>query len=503
MPYLGGVLSNGHPLRIDVYQYSSTPPKMLNRTDGQAKREGSPMSDNKKICSDCVSDAYLKGVIDQSQETDQACDYCGRVAPTIEMGSLAEMCNEVIDNFYEVSSLTDAVIHYGWTAKGSDLPEILYTLLDPPSDAVDDLVGLLGEMWFDWSSHEHQYGEDPSFIEKSSLGWELGLDWRQMEDSLRYEARFLNPAAANLLEKIFGSIEDDRTQIDGGVVVHLGAGSELDTLFRARVFQTTDAMEDAFEHPERHFGPPPPGKGSAGRMNAKGLPVFYGATKPEVAISEVRPPVGGHVVVAQFKVIRPLRVLDLRKLGTIKLKPDASYFDPDTVKQATRNDFLRGLTHEIGMPVVPELEDHQYIVTQAIADFLATHQKLNLDGIIFPSAQHLENETVNLGSNVILFNKASVVKFADQQNSKRTQVYLFEHDEDGRRLEPRIWTEVRLDESKNMWQSRDLPVPVLQLDLDAISIYSINGVRYETSSLSVSRTVKASSQNSVTDETDW
>lgn len=460
------------------------------------------MSGNKRICSNCVSDVYLKGVIDQSQKTDQACDYCGRVAPTIDMESIAEMCNEVIENFYEVSSLTDAVIHYGWTAEGNTLPEILYTLLDPPSDAVDDLVELLGEMWFDWSSHEHQYGEDPSFIEKSSLGRELGYDWHQMEESLRYEARFLNPTAANLLEKIFGSIENDRALSNDSVVVHLGVGSEFDTLFRARGFQTTDAMEDAFVHPERHFGPPPPGKGSAGRMNAKGVPVFYGATKPEIAISEVRPAVGSHVVVAQFKVIRPLRVLDLRKLGAIKLKPDASYFDPDTVKQATRNDFLRGLTHEIGMPVVPELEDHRYVTTQAIADFLATHQKLNLDGIIFPSAQHPEKEAVNPGSNVILFNKASVVKFADQQNGKRTQAYLFEHDEDGTRLEPMIWTEVRVDESKNMWRSRDFPVPALQLDLDAISVYVINGVRYETSSFRVRRTVKTSSKKTEADEAD-
>lgn len=461
------------------------------------------MSGTKRICSKCVSDVYVKSVIDQSQEMDQACDYCGRMASTIQMDSLAELCHEVIENFYEVSSLTDAVIHHGWPAEGDELPDILNTLLDPPSDAVDDLVELLGEMWFDWSSHEHRYGEDPSFIEKSSLGWALGHDWRQMEDSLRYEARFLNPTAANLLEKIFGSIEDDRALFDDGVVVRLGTGSQFDTLFRARVFQTTDAMEDAFEHPERHFGAPPSGKGSAGRMNAKGVPVFYGATKPEIAISEVRPPVGSHVVVAQFKVTRPLRVLDLRKLGSIKLKPDASPFDPNTVIQATRNDFLRGLAHEIVMPVVPELEDHRYVVTQAIADFLATHQKLDLDGIIFPSAQHPEDGTIAAGSNVILFNKASVVKFADLQNSKRTQVHLFEHDEDGRRIEPMIWTEERVDGSTGMWRLRDLPVPALQLDLDAISIVSINGVKYDTSALRVSHTVKTSPKKAETEKADW
>lgn len=443
------------------------------------------MPGEKRICAECVSDGYLKGVIKHSHEAGDECDYCGRTGPTIDMHSLAEMCDDVISSFYEVSSLTDAAVHHGWPADGDDVPSILYSLLDPPSDAVDDLVELLNDIWFDWSSHEHRYGEDPSFIEKSNLGWVLSGNWREMEDSLRYEARYLNPNAASLLEEVFGSITGDRTVLDDHVVIQLGTGSEYDTLFRARVFQTVAAMEDAFVHPERHFGPPPPGTGSAGRMNAKGVPVFYGATKPEIAVSEVRPPVGSHVVVARFKVIRPLRLLDLRKLGALRLQPGASLFDPQSAKQATRNDLLRELTEKIVMPVVPELEDHRYVVTQAIADFLATHPTLNLDGIIFPSAQHPKGESSDSGSNVMLFNKASSVQFSDEQNSKRTQVSLYEYDEDGRRMEPTIWTEVRADEPRKMWLSKDRRKPALQLDLEAISIYSVTGVNYDTSSLQV------------------
>lgn len=455
------------------------------------------MPGEKRICSECVSDEYLKRVINQSQTAGQACDYCDKVGPTIDIFSLAEMCDAVIENFYEVSNLADAVIHFGRTPEGNGLSEVLYTLLDPPSDAVDDLAELLGGLWFDWSSHEHKYGdEDPWFVKKSSLGRELNHEWQQMEESLRHEARYLNPIAANLFEEIFGSILDDRTHQGGCVIVELGNGSEYDTLYRARVFQTTRPMEDAFRHPERHFGPPPPGAGSAGRMNAKGVPVFYGATKPEIAVSEVRPPVDSHVVVASFKIIRPLQVLDFRQLGAVSLQPDASLFNPETVKQATRNDFLHWLTQMIIMPVVPEQEDHRYVVTQAIADFLATHPKLNLDGIIFPSAQHSEAGAGNPGSNVILFNKASGVRFADKHNGKQTQVHLFEHDEDGVRLEPMIWIKDRREESAGMWGWRDRPKPALELNLDAISIYKIKGVEYDTSSCGVHRAIDKSHQES-------
>nr|WP_176947343.1 RES family NAD+ phosphorylase [Pseudomonas benzenivorans] len=401
------------------------------------------------------------------------------------MTSLAEMCAEVIENFYEVSSLTDAVIHFGRPAEGDDLPDLLDSLLGLPSDALDDLVETLGDLWFDYSSHEHKYGEDPSFIERSSLERSLSHAWQLMEESLRYEARYLNPTAANLLEDVFGAILDDRTNQGHSVVVELGTGSEYDTLYRARVFQTLDSMEKAFEHPQRNFGPPPPGLGSAGRMNAKGVPVFYGATKPDIAISEVRPPAGSHVVVAQFKVIRPLKVLDLRQLGTLRLKPESSLFDPETVGKATRIDFLRVLTRNIVKPVVPELEDHRYVVTQAIADFLATHPRLNLDGIIFPSAQH-PDETDRPGSNVILFNKASGVLYSGERYGKRTHIYLFEYDEDTPegRLEPSMATKEPPPESGQgiwHWSAPERYQPALELDLDAISIFEIKGVKYDSS----------------------
>ncbi|HIE2445194.1 TPA: hypothetical protein ACXK9Z_002044 [Pseudomonas aeruginosa] len=164
----------------------------------------------------------------------------------------------MIETFYEVSSLTDAVIRFGRPAEGDDLPDLLDSLLGLPSDALDDLVETLSGLWFDYSSHEHKYGEDPSFIERSSLERSLSHAWQLMEESLRYEARYLNPTAANLLEDVFGAILDDRTNQGHSVVVELGTGSDYDTLYRARVFQTLDSMEKAFEHPQRNFGPPPP-----------------------------------------------------------------------------------------------------------------------------------------------------------------------------------------------------------------------------------------------------
>ncbi len=67
-------------------------------------------------------------------------------------------------------------------------------------------------MWFDYSSHEHRYGEDPWFVEKSNLSEPLSIAWNKMEQSLKREARYINPTAASMLESVFGLVLDDRSK---------------------------------------------------------------------------------------------------------------------------------------------------------------------------------------------------------------------------------------------------------------------------------------------------
>ncbi len=52
-------------------------------------------------------------------------------------------------------------------------------------------------------------------------------------------------------------------------------------------------------------------------MNAQGISVFYGATCPDIVLAEVRPPVGSFVDFTCFKIIRPLRFLDLTAFGDV------------------------------------------------------------------------------------------------------------------------------------------------------------------------------------------
>lgn len=446
------------------------------------------MPGNKRICGECVSDGFLKMVIGQSPTTTLACDYCGEVAETIEMDGLADYCDKAIDEFFEVSSLCPAVTIYDRTPDGEELPEVLEQIVGAPDDAISDLVELLTEWWFDRSSMEHRYGEEPWFVEKTSFAEPMNEAWTQMESSLRHQARYINPDATKMLESVFGSILDDRTHHGKDVVVECGPGCKIDRFFRARIFQTFGALERALSHPERHIGPPPPGIGVAGRMNAKGVSVFYGATDPEIAQSEVRPMVGCHIVIGEFMVIRKLRLLDLELLGEISLKPSSSPFDPATVAEASRRDFLKILSQKMVMTVMPELEEQSYLITQAIADFLATHPKLNLDGILFPSAQKAMANKQVAGRNVILFNKASTVLNAEEDFDREASVHLWDTDEDGTRFVPQVWaTEHPKDEETNLpfWVIPVTNHPALELNCTSIEIREVREIKYRSYSYPV------------------
>ncbi|WP_241388426.1 RES family NAD+ phosphorylase [Pseudomonas aeruginosa] len=391
---------------------------------------------------------------------------------------VAQLCDEVLDAFYEESSHTMAAVHFGHIPAGNDLPTTISQLTGMPQEAVGVVVEHLSSLWYDAGSDESRYGDDdPWFSLKSTMAEPLGRAWQDMEESLRSDVRFFNPKATQLLETIFGELINDRDRQGQPVVMLAGSGTPLGVLYRGRVFQTDESLASALCWPERLLGAPAAGIGAAGRMNGQGQPAFYGATNPEVCIAEVRPPVGSKVAVAAFEVIRPLRLLDLRRLASVELRPDASLFDASTRSAAQRRDFLRTLGDRLSAPVLPELQERDYLVTQAVADYLAAHQTLNVDGIIYPSAQTRRPGEPPAGDNVVLFRKACDVTDADGIGTT-ADAALWEYEEDG----PGRWfgPSILFKEREAIRYGHRSVHPALSIKRDSIVIHDICAVRYES-----------------------
>ena len=81
-------------------------------------------------------------------------------------------------------------------------------------------------------------------------------------------------------------------------------------VFRGRLASSAREADEWFKSPETILNAPPKDKATAGRMNAAGVRVFYGALQERIAVAELRPPIGSHVVVGSFAPTRGLRVVD-------------------------------------------------------------------------------------------------------------------------------------------------------------------------------------------------
>jgi hypothetical protein len=223
--------------------------------------------------------------------------------------------------------------------------------------------------------------------------------WRNVQNELRHQRRFFSGRAKELFDDLFQNVEHLQGRLGEDadfhpVVTTLPAGA---VLFRARAFDSTDALKQMITQPATELGPPPPQRARAGRMNADGVPVFYGALDKETCIAELRPALHGELAVGAFQTARPIRLLDFRLLESayLGLEP-LSYFQSDFNAQLELRAFIGRLHQLIRAPVLPGHES-EYLITQAMAEYLAHVREPPFDGLNFESAQR------ESGANVVLF----------------------------------------------------------------------------------------------------
>lgn len=463
----------------------------------------------KHICFDCVGEMYLSAEIRQNGTIDQ-CSYCGQTVESYAIEELAERIEIAFDHHYYRTSdqpdswqqrlLADRESNYNWERDGVPVLDAIEAAAEIPQDAAEDVLALLDEKHSDLESaqmgEETEFSSDSYYEERGASDRAWQDEWRAFEQSLKKEARFFSRIAASHLASVFGGIDKLKTTDNLPLVVDAGPQINLDHLYRARVFQSDDNLEVALCRPDLHLGPPPASLASAGRMNARGISVFYGATEASVAVAEVRPPVGGKVAAARFSIIRPLRLLDLTALKNVQ--DGGSIFDPSLKGRLERVAFLQSLGLRITRPVMPDDEAFDYLATQAIADFLATENDPQLDGIIFRSAQ------VKDGRNVVLFHKAARVETMELPEGTKIKAQTGYETEDGWEVDYSVsertpptpsppakqddgWLHVPHFPSPIYTWEDDFREGTLCIDPKSVEVHQVNWVEYQSTAYKVGR----------------
>ncbi|MET0570870.1 MAG: RES domain-containing protein [Pedobacter agri] len=460
--------------------------------------------EEKFICTVCIGEKYLAAEIEREEQL-VTCSYCEEEEIYgCSLPELTEYIETAFDQHYERQSenIPDdwplERIKYEadeWEPEGQ---QVVYAIMDAAEiseDAASDVQSILEEKHYSRSSAE--IGETSDFHEgsyydlKSPDDSQWAEKWSNFEDSLKTKTRFFSRDAYKHLHSVFQHVEHLKTRDKQAVVKTIGPGLDMQSLYRARAFQSDAKLKTALESPDTELGPPLAMLARAGRMNANGISIFYGASNAETALAEIRPPVGSKVILAKFNLTRALKVLDLSALSYSMAK--GSIFDDKYAPLLSRISFLRKLGQRMTRPIMPDDEHFEYLSTQAIADFLAS--EMGFDGIIFPSAQSQN------GLNVALLNHACRVEKIAHPKGTTVAVSLVDWDEDSPtpnydidiaipepKEEPKRTAEKFLDFLPFEWKPEDpdqrensLAVDTKSIEVAHISSVKINSEQFRAS----------------------
>lgn len=150
----------------------------------------------------------------------------------------------------------------------------------------------------------------------------------------------------------------------------------------------------------KKMGAPPTDKATDGRANSAGISRLYLTDSRETTFHEIRAAEYDYVTIGTFKLLEPIKVVDLSRIGSIS--PFASESDEfDCTALAINREHLKKINQEISRTMRKGDSPLDYIPTQYICDFImsitdALGNPL-YDGIEYKSAMH------KAGANLTIF----------------------------------------------------------------------------------------------------
>jgi len=371
------------------------------------------------ICSDCIEDTFLRAIVDKEGESAD-CDVCmGHKPKAITVSRLGEILQPILRDIIAqgeyVRRFSSDEDDSGYLEQeGDDLDYFVEEVLGQYFDFNDEIIDAVIDAEGCWppDGDEPFFSNDNSYVRLYASDQNHMATWSNLEKQLRHTRRYFSSDAQQLFNELFADIETllahtERTKGDGELVHVLPQGSHL---YRSRICDSASLKREMMKQPYKHIGPCPSGRARAGRMNADGISLFYGALEWQTCIAELRPALSTEVGTITVETTQPLRVVDFTQFRSVKKY--LSYFQPDYKQQAARFAFLRQLGELISRPVVPGNEQ-EYLITQVMTEYLAYEYPAPFDGLLYESAQRAD------GTNIVLFPKSTLkgikypVKYCD------------------------------------------------------------------------------------------
>jgi RES domain len=353
------------------------------------------------ICHECIQDEYLSADLKVNGER-IACVECGKRRKGITVEDLGKRLEPILRECYvpgeeyrKFSSEDDDRGHF--VQKGEDFTDIVQEVMGTLHSCHDEILGAIMEADNYWPPDgESAYWDDSTCYVFNRFRSDPAAfpNWQGTLEELKHGRRFFSPSAKQLFDRLFANIDQLKCYASGKILpvsYQLPQGTRL---FRARVANSQETLNQVCADPGRHVGPPPPAQARSGRMNPEGVSVLYASEDEKTCIAEMRPAIHSEVAIISLVTSRNLRILDFTRLDRAYQKH--SLFDPDFTMKYETHRFLKRLHRLISQPIVPGKEV-DYLITQTMAEYLAHVHPDPFDGILFESAQKVG------GMNIVIF----------------------------------------------------------------------------------------------------
>jgi hypothetical protein len=354
-----------------------------------------------KLCTRCVGDQEFVSWI-QIHGKRGKCDFDPTHGKSRKVVPVRDFAVEV-DGYFrenykrgeEYAYATRDSDNPSYDTRGSSYREILSNDLQADNDLIDAIVEHLpdadhaeimdgGEPFYDdFSNYESLADVRAREQQEQEERWyerRFEYQWNDFCSVVQYERRFFK--TKELLDALFGTPEE----YDQGTIRPVYALEIGQTIYRARLLGEGLTEPQVAQNPAKELGAPPKDKARAGRMSVEYIPVFYGAFSELTAVAELRPSIGDQVAVAEFNLLKPLRVFDFTAFSQRGVPWQESYAH-------TRYDFITQMEDGISKPISPFERQREYIATQIVAEYLREY--FNCDAIIYQSSMHKSDKEDN------------------------------------------------------------------------------------------------------------
>ena len=369
---------------------------------GQEKKEwleqenrGYYESANNSVCSCHFEDYFIRTFIKENSSEGQ-CHYCSKKEEVIDLPSLVGFINEKISKYYgdiEDQNLPSA---NSWLDKddNENFPyHDSYGLLMPNNRDDYDIEELFEKVGLTIDNNE-LYNDIINCFDKTKRYCLIDAFYDTKEEELSYKwKRFCEIVKSSRRYTFFKMPEFSTKQhsdngLDnilselGNAVISANLISTLEpnkaVICRCRVHNKGEVFKTIAD-----LASPPDSCASQNRMSPAGISMFYGAFYPKTALIEVANAFNNEndVTIADFNVIKPIKVINLMGLFHLSIFGDYDY---------NVMSFLKSFVFEVAKTVSKEDKDIEYVPTQIITEYFRyvfkTKEGENVNGLEYRSA---------------------------------------------------------------------------------------------------------------------